>query len=324
MPISLNTKKSRRLKVGSRRSQLSNIQTNFFIAKFLDKFPQNQCEILPITVSGERDYARPIAELGIEGVFIKELEEALLNKEVDFVIHSLKDLPSSLPSSLALACVCDREDPRDVMISASNESFANLPSGSRIGTSSRRRIAQLRAWRDDLTYMDIRGNVPTRVEKLDDGYCDAIILAAAGIKRLGLVHRITEYIDLEICLPVPGQAALGIECRSDDIELVAQLNSLDDPKTRFAITAERAFLATVGGGCSMPIGGYAKLTDAQTILLTGCITSLDGKQIIKGEMSAPLNEAAQLGEQLANHLLKEGAQEIVNELRRLSPNTVSS
>ncbi len=323
MATQKNTNSSRRLKVGSRRSMLSSIQTESFIAKFLKSFPDSQCEVIPITVSGERDYARPIAELGIEGVFIKELEEALLNKEVDFVIHSLKDLPSTLPNSLALACVCDREDPRDVLVSTNNITFAKLPAGSRIATSSRRRIAQLRVLRDDLHYMDIRGNVPTRVEKLDDGYCDAIILAAAGLTRLGLAHRITEYFDLQVSLPVPGQAALGIECRADDLELVAQLKTLDDANTRFAITAERSFLATVGGGCSMPIGAYAKLTDPQTVLLYGCITSLDGKQVIKGEMSAQVNTAQQLGEQLAKHLLAQGAQTIVDELRSLSPNIVS-
>ncbi len=273
----MNTTKKRRLIVGTRASKMARIQTDFFISQFTAKFPQNECEIVPITVSGERDYARPIAELGIEGVFVKELEEALLNKEIDLVVHSLKDLTTTLPSSLVLACVLNRIDPRDVLVSQNNISFAKLPAGSRVATSSRRRMAQLRAWRDDLSYMDIRGNVPTRLEKLDDDYCDAIVLAAAGLIRLGLEERITEFFSLETSLPVAGQGALAIECRTDDTELLAQLNTLDDRETRLAITAERAFLATVGGGCSMPIGAYAKLTAPDTILLEACITSLDGK-----------------------------------------------
>ncbi len=319
----MNSKIQRRLKVGSRASKMSRTQTDFFIAQFLKQFPENECEVIPITVIGERDYARPIAELGIEGVFIKELEEALLNKEVDFVVHSLKDLPTSLPSKLALACVYNRIDPPDVLISQNNISFRELPSGSRIATSSRRRISQLRTIRDDLVYMDIRGNVPTRIEKLDDGYCDAIVLAASGLTRIGMANRITEYFELDVSLPVPGQGALGIECRVDDDALVAQLEGLDDPATRFAISAERTFLATVGGGCSMPVGAYAKLTDARTVLLTGCITSLDGKQVIRGEMSGTTDEVEELGKRLAKHLLEQGAQNIVDGLRNLSPSTVS-
>ena len=319
----MNTTKKRRLIVGTRASKMARVQTDFFVSQFLAKFPQNECEIVPITVSGERDYARPIAELGIEGVFVKELEEALLNKEVDLVVHSLKDLTTSLPSALVLACVYNRIDPRDVLVSQNNISFANLPPGSRIATSSRRRIAQLRALRDDLSYMDIRGNVPTRLEKLDDGYCDAIILAAAGLIRLGLEERIAEFFDLGISLPVPGQGALGIECRANDTELLEQLSVMDDLETRVAVTAERSFLATVGGGCSMPIGAYAKLITPETILLTACIASLDGKDLVKGEMSAPMNDAEALGKRLAKFLLEQGARKIVEQLRRLSPATVS-
>ena len=319
----MNPTEHRRLKVGTRASKMSRTQTGFFIDQFQAKFPKNKCEVIPITVIGERDYARPIAELGVEGVFIKELEEALLNEEVDFVVHSLKDLPTSLPSALVLACVYNRIDPRDVLVSQNNLSFAELPSGSRVATSSRRRIAQLRAIRDDLVYMDIRGNVPTRIEKLDDGYCDAIVLAASGLTRIGMANRIAEYFDLEVSLPVPGQGALGVECRHNDISLLAQLKELDDADTRFAITAERTFLATVGGGCSMPIGAYAKLTNPQTILLQACIASIDGKELIKGEMSAPIGEAEMLGKRLAEHLLEQGAQKIIEELRRLSPSTVS-
>ena len=180
---------------------MARVQTDLFASMLIAKFPGTTCDIVPITVSGERDYARPIAELGIQGAFIKELEEALLINEVDFVVHSLKDLPTSLPPSLLLACVCEREDPRDVLISKDNLTFAALPAGSRIATSSRRREAQLKTQRPDLVFMDIRGNVPTRLNKLDDGYCDALVLAAAGMIRLRLTDRIAEYFDLKyLCL----------------------------------------------------------------------------------------------------------------------------
>ncbi len=318
-----NIQEKRRLIIGTRASKMARAQTDFFISQFLSKFPENECDVVPITVSGERDYARPIAELGIEGVFIKELEEALLNKEVDLVVHSLKDLTTTLPSALTLACVYNRIDPRDVLISQNNVSFADLPSGSRIATSSRRRIAQLRALRNDLSYMDIRGNVPTRIEKLDDGYCDAIVLAAAGLIRLGLDNRIAQFFDLEMSLPIPGQGALGIECRADDSVLLNQLQTMDDEDARVSITAERSFLAAVGGGCSMPIGAYAKLTASKTILLTACIASLDGTDLVKGEMTAPTSEASQLGKRLATLLLEQGGHKIVEQLRRLSPATVS-
>lgn len=319
----MNTVEKRRLLIGTRASKMARAQTDFFVSQFLAKFPENECDVVPITVSGERDYARPIAELGIEGVFIKELEEALLNKEVDLVVHSLKDLTTTLPSALVLACVYNRIDHRDVLISQNNVSFANLPAGSRVATSSRRRIAQLRALRDDLSYMDIRGNVPTRIEKLDDGYCDAIVLAAAGLIRLGLDGRIAQFFDLEISLPAPGQGALGIECRADDTTLLNQLNAMDDPEVRFAITAERSFLAAIGGGCSMPVGAYAKFVAADTILLRACVVSLDGKEFIQDEMTAHTSEVEDLGKRLAKRLLEQGAQKIVEQLRRLSPVTVS-
>ena len=327
-----NTANNRRLRIGTRGSKMARVQTDLFASMLAAKFPGTEYDIIPITVSGERDYARPIAELGIQGAFIKELEEALLNDEVDLVVHSLKDLPTSLPSNLLLACVCERKDPRDVLISRDNLTFAALPEGSRIATSSRRREAQLKVLRQDLIFMDIRGNVPTRLNKLDDGYCDALILAAAGMIRLELTDRIAEYFDLEISLPVPGQGALGIECRGNDKEVATKLEALDDPQTRFEITAERAFLAEVGGGCSMPIGALGRFADSAknqddprsaSLTLTGCITSLDGLQVIKGEMSADAGKAEELGVKLAKHLLASGAQAIVEDLHALTPVAVS-
>jgi hydroxymethylbilane synthase len=302
---------------------MARIQTDYFVSQLSEKFPDTEYSIIPITVSGERDYARPIAELGIEGAFVKELEEALLNDEIDIVVHSLKDLPTTLPHGLTLACVTEREDVRDVLVSTNNYSLHKLPTGARVATSSRRRMAQLKAVRDDLVFMDIRGNVPTRIDKMDDGYCDALVLAAAGLIRLGLTNRIAEYLDLKISIPVPGQGALGIECRLSDHEVANKLQSLDNVRTRFAITAERAFLAEIGGGCSMPIGALAIFESLDKLTLTGCITSLDGKQIIRGEMTATATEAEELGVKLANDLLNKGARAIVEKLRALTPVTVS-
>ena len=313
----------RRLKVGTRNSRMARIQTDFFVSELAKKFPGTDYSVIPITVSGERDYARPIAELGIEGAFVKELEEALLNDEIDIVVHSLKDLPTTLPPGLMLACVSEREDVRDVLVSKNNLPLRELPVGSSVATSSRRRMAQLRAVRNDLVFMDIRGNVPTRIDKLDDGYCDAIVLAAAGLIRLDMTDRIAEYLDLKMSLPVPGQGALGIECRVADHEVVNKLQALDDVRTRFEITAERAFLAEIGGGCSMPIGALAIFESLSQLTLSGCIVSLDGKQVIKGEMTATATEADELGVNLPKDLLNKGARSIVEELRALSPASVS-
>ena len=313
----------RRLKIGTRNSKMARIQTDFFVSKLAKEFPGIEYSVIPITVSGERDYVRPIAELGIEGAFVKELEEALLNDEVDIVVHSLKDLPTTLPPGLMLACISEREDVRDVLVSKNNLKLKELPAGARIATSSRRRVAQLTAERDDLIFMDIRGNVPTRIDKLDDGYCDAIVLAAAGLTRLGMTNRIAEYLDLKIALPAPGQGALGIECCVSDHDVVNKLQALDDVRTRFEITAERAFLAEIGGGCSMPIGALAKFESLSKLTLFASVVSIDGKKTIKGEISATATEAEEIGIKLANDLLNKGARSIIEEMRALAPANVS-
>lgn len=316
-------KSDRRLRIGTRNSKMALIQTDLFVSQLHENFPDTECSIIPVTVSGERDYARSIAELGIEGAFVKELEEALLNDEVDLVVHSLKDLPTTLPPGLMLACVSAREDVRDALVSKDNMTLKELPSGSRVGTSSRRRVAQMKSVRDDFIFMDIRGNVPTRIEKLDDGYCDVLVLAASGLIRLDMTDRIAEYLDLQTFIPVPGQGALGIECRIADHESVNKLQALDDARTRFEITAERAFLAEVGGGCSMPVGALARFESLSQLTLTASITSLDGKQTFCQKMTATATEAEELGIKLARNLLNQGAHKIVQELRSLTPAAIS-
>jgi hydroxymethylbilane synthase len=247
-------------------------------------------------------------------VFVKELEDALLNNEVDIVIHSLKDLPTELPDRLTLACVSNREDPRDVLICQGKVTLDRLPSGSRLATSSRRRTAQLSAVRQDLIFVDMRGNVPTRVRKQEEGECEAIILAAAGLLRLGLSNKISQYLDYDICLPAAGQGALAAECRIDDLEILHLLKQLDDPIVRCAISAERSFLAELGGGCSVPVGALATV-DNGAVLLRGCVAALDGSKVVRNQLSASCSQSDELGKRLAEIMVKDGAEPILDQLR---------
>jgi hydroxymethylbilane synthase len=276
-----------------------------------------------ISTSGDKVRDRPIAEVGELGVFVKELENALLLGEVDIVVHSLKDLPTALPPSLTLACVCNREDPRDVLVSRDQLSFNSLPLNAVVATSSRRRTAQLLAQRQDLNFIDIRGNIPTRLKKHDDGQCDAIILAAAGLIRLGLTDRISEYLDTSICLPAVGQGALAAECRSDDLAICQLLEAADDHDVRAEVTAERAFLAHLGGGCSVPIGALSRIT-GDRLSLTGCVAALDGSRVMTRSLTGSTNEAEQLGQHLAQIMLKDGAESILHDLRLSQPNAISA
>lgn len=266
---------------------------------------------------------KPIAELGTRGVFVKELEEALLVCEVDLVVHSLKDLPTNLPAGLTLAAVLDREDPRDVLVSHNNIPFSKLPPGARVATSSRRRAAQLKFLRKDLSFVDIRGNIPTRLRKHDDGDCDAMVLAAAGLIRLEMTDRIAEYFDPSSSTPAVGQGALGIECRSGDERILALLLELDNPSVRAQITAERSFLDELGGGCSVPIGALAAITKDGLLRLDGCVAAMDGSKVFRSSLEAPLDEASELGRRLAAQMLGTEAREVLESLKQLTSNTVS-
>lgn len=245
-----------------------------------------------------------------EGIFVKELEAALLDGRIDVAVHSLKDVPLEMPAGIALAAVTEREDARDALISRTGKGFESLPAGSKIGTSSLRRRSQLLFARRDLDMQDIRGNVDTRLRKLDEGRYDAIVLAACGLIRLGLDERITEYLPFERMLPEPGQGALGIQARADDGEVLEIVNSLNEPSARACVEAERAFLGRLGGGCRVPIAAYAELT-VSTLTLRGAVMSPDGLNRLHGEASGPANAPVQLGEQLGDQLRMQGAEDLL-------------
>lgn len=310
------------MKVGTRASKLARLQTDLVVGRIAELFPSETVEIVTISTGGDRNRSVPIADLGVRGVFVKELEDALLAGEVDFVVHSLKDMPSDLPEGLSLVAVLNREDRRDVLVSRDGLSLAELPPKSRLATSSRRRAAQIKAVRDDLEFVDIRGNVPTRIEKMQAGQCDAMVLAAAGLTRLGLDEHISEAFAIDLCTPAAGQGALALECREKDRELVEKLVLLDDPAVRAEIECERAYLAELGGGCSVPIGASARMIE-DSLELTGCIAALDGSSIFRREHLGPLAEPEALGRELASLMLEGEARKVVASLRASLPGAIS-
>ncbi len=253
-------------RVGTRGSQLARAQTELALAALKRVAPDVALETVVITPAGDRDKTTPLSILGGQGVFSKELHEALLDGRIDLAVHSVKDLPSELPDGVALAAIVIRSDPRDVLVSRDGARLGQLPSGARIGTSSRRRQALLRRARPDLMVADIRGNLDTRLRKLDRGDFDAVVLAATGLHRLGWESRVTEYLSPDTFVPAPGQGALGITCRADDEELRALLEQAHDPVAGRAVEVERAFLRAIGGGCQAPIGAYATVDGGQVTL----------------------------------------------------------
>ncbi|MBA3857290.1 MAG: hydroxymethylbilane synthase [Cyanobacteria bacterium PR.3.49] len=316
-----------KIRIGTRESKLALLQTDIVMARLKGLSQSLEIEIVPITTKGDKVLDRPIAELGGRGVFVKELEEALLRDEVDIVVHSLKDLPTDMPESLALASVLDRNDPRDVLLSKDNLQFLKLPAGSRIATSSRRRAAQLLHLRKDIEFVDIRGNIPTRIRKFDEGYCDAIVLACAGLNRLDLQSRICQHFEVDTVTPAAGQAALAVECRSADKAVLDLLKQIEDLEGRLEADCERAYLGELGGGCSVPVGASAKVAGGK-ITLTGCIASLDGQELMRDSITETVNGdpnlASRAGLALASKMLAAGGKQIMDELRRQTPNVVSA
>ncbi|HET9915284.1 MAG TPA: hydroxymethylbilane synthase, partial [Anaerolineales bacterium] len=264
----------------TRPSPLARAQTAHVIRSLQAAWPDLECEEQIITTQGDRIVDGPLPEIGGKGVFTGELESALLAGEVDAAVHSLKDLPVEEMPGITIASIPARDAAFDVLVSANGQTLADLPEAARVGTSSPRRRAQLLACRPDLTILPVRGNVDTRVRKLISGEYDAIVLAAAGLTRLGLQEHITEILPLDVMLPAPGQGALGVQCRAEDQETLKLLASIHDPLTFAAVTAERAFLAELGGGCSLPVGAFAQKNDGQ-IILTGGVVSVDGKRAIR-------------------------------------------
>lgn len=299
------------LKIGSRGSQLALWQANWTKAQLEEK--GLQAEIVKIKTTGDKILDVPLAKVGGKGLFVKEIEEALIKGEIDLAVHSMKDVPSRLPAPLHLAAIPRREDPRDAVISRKKLRLADLPAGASIGTSSLRRQAQLLAVRPDLKIIPLRGNLDSRLRKLNEGIFEAIILAAAGLHRLGWGDRITEYLPAEVSLPAIGQGALAIECRRDDSEVNTIISFLNDPETACTVSAERALLTRLEGGCQVPIAGHATKS-GDRVTLDGLVASLDGKTILRERRSANETDAEALGIQVAEALLAKGADQILEAL----------
>ncbi len=301
------------LRIATRKSQLALWQAEYVRDMLRLHHPDLNVELVKMSTQGDKILDTPLAKVGGKGLFVKELERSLLDEQTDIAVHSMKDVPVELPENLHLAVICPREDPRDAFVSNNYASFESLPEGARLGTSSLRRQCQLAARRPDLNIIDLRGNVNTRLQKLDDGEYDAIILAAAGLKRLKFENRITEFLATDISLPAIGQGAVGIECRRDDDWVNDLLAPLNDPDTATRVAAERAMNLRLQGGCQVPIAGYAELEHG-ILLMRGLVGRVDGREIVRGEIAGPPEDAAHLGQVLAEDLLARGADEILAEL----------
>jgi len=302
------------LRIGSRGSILARWQAEF-VRKQLFQLTGVEAEIIIIKTSGDKMQQQPLTQLGGKGIFIKELEDALLEESIDIAVHSVKDVPTDVPPQFAFPAICRREDVRDCIVSGNGATLLNLREGARVGTGSLRRQAQLRHIRPDLDVRDLRGNVDTRLRKVEAGEYDAVMLAKAGLDRLGWSHRISETLSPEVCMPAVGQGALGIECRGSDNETFAALEKLDDAETRAAIIAERTLLSVLQGGCQVPLGAWARMERDQ-LVLDACVCSIDGLQYVKQRDSAPPDQARALGERMARLLIDAGAQDILEEVSR--------
>ena len=307
------TTATQRVRIATRKSALALWQAEFVKAELERHHPHVDVELVTMTTKGDIILDTPLAKVGGKGLFVKELEQAMLEGRADIAVHSMKDVPVEFPEGLELHTICEREDPRDAFVSNHYADIGSLPAGAVVGTSSLRRQCQLKARRPDLDIRDLRGNVNTRLAKLDDGQYDAIILAAAGLIRLEMSDRIRSFISAEESLPANGQGAVGIECRSDDDTIKALLAPLEHADTRIRVDAERALNRRLQGGCQVPIGAYA-VVDAEQIHLRGLVGSLDGQHILTTQGSAPVSEAQQLGVALAEDLLKQGADAILAEV----------
>ena len=301
------------IKIATRKSPLAMWQAEFVRDSLLELHPDIEVELVKMTTQGDKILDTPLAKVGGKGLFVKELEQGMLAGDADIAVHSMKDVPMAFPEGLHLPVICQREDPRDAFVSNTYESLADLPAGSKVGTSSLRRECQLRTNRPDLEVLPLRGNVNTRLAKLDDGQFDAIILASAGLKRLGFEDRIREAIAPEQSLPAVGQGAVGIETRIDDDEINALLAPLRCPRTWIVVSAERAMNRRLAGGCQVPIAGFA-LIDGNDVWLRGLVGMPDGSQMLTADARARVEDAEALGEAIAENLLAQGADKILAEV----------
>ncbi len=323
----------RRIIIGTRGSKLALWQAEWVKAELLRLHPGLQVELNKIKTTGDKILDVPLAKVGGKGLFVKEIEEALLKGEADIAVHSMKDVPSEFPAGLHLAAICKREEPRDAFVSGIEKSKFKiqnlnlLPSGSKVGTSSLRRSCQMLNTRPDLKIVQLRGNLDTRLRKLDDGQFDAIILASAGLIRLGLPHRITEMLSIEQSLPAVGQGAIGIETRIEDEFINSLIKPLNHHETSICVKAERAFLKRLEGGCQVPIAAHARIirregkeieiqnsTNGHSLIIDGFVGSISGDRIIKGRIEGGLDDYESLGIKLAEDLLSKGARQILDEV----------
>lgn len=309
------------IRIATRNSPLAMWQANYVKQRLEQEHTDLDVEIVGMTTKGDQLLDRSLVAAGGKGLFLKELEASLLRNDTDIAVHSMKDVPVDLPQGLEIAVVCEREDPRDAFVSNTYQNLYALPKGARVGTSSLRRIAQLKNAFPTLDFLELRGNVNTRLRKLDTGDYDAIILATAGLKRLGLEDRIKQYITPDLCMPAVGQGIIGIECRSDDMDAKTLLAPLHSAESEVVLAAERSMNAALEGGCQVPIGGYAELSGSK-LQLRGMVGRVDGSQVLSARESITkltVAEARQLGQQLASTLLKKGAADILRAVYREPP-----
>ncbi|WP_416729104.1 hydroxymethylbilane synthase [Fictibacillus sp. JL2B1089] len=305
----------RKIIVGSRRSKLAITQTNWVIEQLKKSGMPFEFEVKEIVTKGDIILDVTLSKVGGKGLFVKEIEQAMLDKEIDIAVHSMKDMPSELPDGLEIGCTPKRVDPRDALISEKYSSLRELPAGAIVGTSSLRRAAQILNRRPDLEIKSIRGNIDTRLNKLKSGEFDAIILAAAGLERMGWsTDVVTEYLDIDLCLPAVGQGSLAIECRSEDLEVKELLATLNDPYTFDTVSAERSFLNTLEGGCQVPIAAFATMDDNQEVSLTGLVADPEGKTVLKEMKSG--KDPYRVGVELAEELKTLGAKNILDTVKK--------
>lgn len=302
------------LKIGTRGSKLALWQANWVKSALHEKFPHQKVVLVTIKTQGDLILDVPLAEVGGKGLFVKEIEQALMDRRIDLAVHSMKDMPSVMPRGLCIGAIPRRENPSDVLISKKGLKFAALGSGSVIGTSSLRRGAQLRHNRNDIVIRPLRGNLDTRIRKLETEDMDAIVVAAAGVKRLGLEDRVTEYLDQKTMLPAVGQGALCIEIRENDPQVSEMVSALDDARTRTILSGERAFLKRLEGGCQIPIAGHGKI-EGDYYFLTGLVADDDGSKLIKDSISGPVESSERVGIELAERLLDQGADKLLEKLK---------
>jgi len=302
-----------RVRIATRKSPLALWQAEHVMACLQQVYPGIEVELVKMSTQGDKILDTPLAKIGGKGLFVKELEQSLLDGRADIAVHSMKDVPVEFPPGLHLPVIMQREEPRDAFVSNNYKNFGELPDGARVGTSSLRRQTQILARHSSFEIISLRGNVGTRLKKLDEGHYDAIILASAGLIRLGLEERITDRIDTEQSLPAIGQGAVGIECRNDDADMIELISALNDEQTQICVSAERALNERLEGGCQVPIAGFAQLEEG-ILKLRALVGRTDGSEIIRGELKGKQEDALRIGVELAEDLLSRGADVILNEI----------